>query len=91
MPDPLRLVGTDGVYVGGTADEFMLAWAQGRTNVALARKFGRVPYYCLGCDVADYPHWEMGRETDDDFDRRNEIEPPTDSTIDTIPNERSKR
>ncbi len=60
-----------------TAQEFYewYARAQG-TTVEKLREHGRVPYYVSGCADYPYPHWEMGRVTDDKLDRENEIAPP---------------
>jgi len=64
-------------YSIGTADEFMAsyAWDSG-VSVELLKEHGRIPRYVSRCGDYDFPHWEMGFEGDDDFDRRNEIEPP---------------
>lgn len=67
----------DQPIVGGRADEFMARYAADiGISVGQLREWGREPFYCSGCSDYDYPHWEMGRVTDDAFDRRNEIEPP---------------
>ena len=71
-----------GAFVGGTADEFMAKYAAAtRTTVAALRQYKRVPFYISECGEYPFPHWEMGRETDDWFDRRNEIAAPKDGSL----------
>src|SRR5690606_37129269 len=58
-------------------DDFEQAYAErSGVSVEFLRSVGRVPFYCSGCDDYDFPHWEMGRMSDDAFDRRHEIKPP---------------
>lgn len=58
-------------------DEFEADYAR-RSGISVERlrALGRVPRYVSHCFEYDEPHWEMGRVTDDDFDRRNEIPAP---------------
>ena len=64
-------------YTDGNADEFMAVYAAGsNVTVEALKERGRQPFYCSGCNDYDFPHWEMGRVTDDAFDRRNQIEAP---------------
>lgn len=76
MPTPLTLHPKQDVYTGGTAEDFALAWAGSPETWALASQ-RRQPYYCAGCSVADFPHWEMGFVDDDAFARRRQVSAPT--------------
>ncbi len=67
----------EGVCTGGTPEDFLVHYAlQSNVTVEDLLAMGRIPYYCSGCDVADFPHWEMGRDIDDWFERHNEVPAP---------------
>ena len=52
-------------YEGGTAEEFMAAYAAGRgVSPEYLREHGRVPRYVAKCADYPFPHWEMGRGGD---------------------------
>lgn len=68
---------TETPITDGTAEQFFEHYArESNVTVAFLKECGRVPRYVSGCGDYDFPHWEMGRENDDNFDRRNEIKPP---------------
>ncbi len=71
------LPGDQAPYSGGTAEQFMAmyAWDSG-VEVDVLREHGRTPVYVSQCSEYDFPHWEMGRVSDDAIDRRNQIEAP---------------
>ena len=67
-------------YSGGTAEEFMEKYALGSgVTIESLKEYGRVPIYVSACAEYDFPHWEMGRVSDDACDRRNESEGPVSS------------
>ncbi len=67
----------EGVYVGGTAEEFWARYAKGSDmTVEELGVLGRRPRYVSGCADYHWPHWEMGYEVDGEWGRRNEIDPP---------------
>lgn len=51
------------------------AWYSIHAGVSVKRlqAMGRRVAWVERCDVHPYPHWEMRRASDDDFDRRDEV------------------
>ena len=71
----------DRAYIGGTAGEFIAAYAAARgVSVASLIRDGRVARYVAECEEYDFPHWEMGRSGpgwDTSLDPTNEMEVPS--------------
>jgi hypothetical protein len=61
-------------YTACTAKEFMTYYAtDSGVTVQFLKDHGYRSAFVRSCNQYDFPHWEMARITDDDFDRLNEI------------------
>ncbi len=77
IPKPVFVDGGEGeiVMINGTARQYLNWYAKGSgVTVKFLREAGRVPRYVSGCEAYRFYHWELGRDTDDDWDRRYEVD-----------------